>query len=79
MIKRKEWIKFVEVKDTGKTKIFEVYNKKHGGYGGQIRWYGGWRGYAYYPENDSRYDSDWLYEVAEFIDRLMLQRKLKKL
>jgi hypothetical protein len=67
------FLRFIEVGDTGKTKLYEV-----GGRDvvlGQIKWFAPWRRYCFYPHADTLFDSSCLTEVNIFINTLMEGRK----
>lgn len=49
-----------------KTGTFEVMNLKQDISVGEIRWYGGWRKYVYYPHADTYYDPRCLELIAIF-------------
>jgi len=49
---------------SGKTKIFEV--KSGGLILGKISFFGRWRKYCFYPDNDTLFDHLCLTEIAEF-------------
>lgn len=73
-----KWINFVESGDTGKTKIFEVQNKDSLQFIGKIKWYGPFRQYSFFPNDNTVYERQCLLDITKFIHHLMLQRKLKK-
>ncbi len=50
---------------TGITKIWDVVS---GGYIGKVSWYGPWRKYCFYPNDNSLYDQTCLREVADFLE-----------
>lgn len=75
--KEKKWVVFEEtLSDTGKTKIWRLFNVENEHFLGEIRWYGGFRKYVFYPSNDSLYAPSCLREITEFIETEMLKRKL---
>jgi hypothetical protein len=76
--KKGEFVDFIEIGDTGKTKRYSI-NTKTGDLFGGIQWYGAWRKYCFFPSANTIWDSKCLNEVNDFISRLMEQRKqLKK-
>ncbi len=72
-----EYITFVEVADTGKTKIFEVRSTSSGASLGMVKWYGPWRQYIFCPAVTTVWNIDCLQAVTEFIKRLMAERVRK--
>lgn len=68
--------KYIEIReaglsDTGKTAIWEVMNIRDSTLCGEVRWYGGFRKYCFYPADDSMlYDSDFLRLVADHLDKV---------
>lgn len=69
------WLEFVEIKDTGKTKVWSVRNRENGFVLGQVKWYGGFRKYAFFPVGGTIYDPPCLYDVAHFMQTKMNERK----
>lgn len=67
------YLRFDEINDTGKTKVWEV-NHVNGTFLGEIKWFSNWRRYVFMPIN-SLLDSVCLGSVKEFIDEQMDLRK----
>jgi hypothetical protein len=70
---------FTEVKDTGKTKVWDVHNNDHGAYLGQVKWRSGWRQYVYTDESLGPdafviWSGDCLAELTEFVNARMSER-----
>lgn len=63
-----KWIDFLFKLDTGKTKVWSVLAKRDGTLLGYIRWFGRWRGYAFYPEPDMVFEQDCLRDIAAFTE-----------
>lgn len=65
-----EWISFALVGATpsGKTKIWNVVLKDQSLIGGQIRWWGAWRKYAFFPKENTLYEEDCLRTIALFCE-----------
>ena len=57
--------------DTGKTFIWSVMDRDECYALGTIKWYGHWRGYAFFPEphEETLYEQTCLREIADFIER----------
>jgi hypothetical protein len=72
-----KWIDFKEMPQTGKTKIYQVVPKEYpGSCLGEIKWYGSWRCYAFYPFPNCVFEKTCLKDITSFIENLMLQRKV---
>lgn len=72
-----KWIEFIQVtrsETVRKTHIFEVRSKTQGSILGTVEWFGRWRRYSFFPNDDTIYDAICLRDIAEFCDRLMTQR-----
>lgn len=66
-----EYIRIDEdgVSPSGVTKRWRVINKRTNEKVGAIKWYGGFRKYCFFPEDDTLlYDSDCLRLIADFLD-----------
>ncbi len=63
---------------TGKTKIVTVLSKNHGDTLGQIRWFGRWRQYAFFPANDTVFNPGCMQDICDEIERLMGERRKPK-
>ena len=70
------WIEFVCVGDTGKTRRWVVQEKRDGAPLGEIRWFGRWRTYAFYPARETVYEPTCLGDIAAFINAEMEKRKV---
>lgn len=75
-----KWIKFAEqVPFPGqKTKRFNCYNKEHESLIGEVRWYGGFRKYSFFPASNIVFENQCLKDIASFLEKLMLERKIEK-
>jgi len=69
------WLTFVEVHDTGKTKVWDVRNAENGSLLGQVRWHGAWRQYVYSTAADVVWNPACLDELAAFIRDQMAARR----
>ena len=68
-----EYIEFVEVGDTGKTKLFEV-RRLGGATLGMVKWYGPWRQYTFMPCAVTVWNPECLKAIITFIFGLMDER-----
>lgn len=73
-----EYINISEVHDTGKTKVWNVYDKNNLFTLAEIRWYGSWRKYCFYPQHGTIFDVKCLLEITNFITDRMNERKRPK-
>ena len=73
---KKSWLEFTVIEDTGKTKKWSVTNKSTRVFVGQVKWYGGWRRYAFFTDADMLFDADCLREIADFLEQQMNDRKI---
>lgn len=72
-----KYLEFVETKDTGKTKAFNVISKHGGALLATISWYGPWRQYTMFPVRLTVWNPECLRTIIEFIDGLMEERREK--
>lgn len=68
MIYDKKYLNIIEdsLSTSGKTKIFRVVNIQ-ANILGYIRWYGGWRKYVFYPNEETLFDNNCLEEIRKFL------------
>ena len=62
----------------GKTEIWNVLSKSSGFIIGQIKWYGPWRQYCFFPSPFSVFNPECLSHIINFIKELMAARKKVK-
>jgi len=70
-----KYIEFMEVGDTGKTKIWQVLSRKTAYVLGHIRWYGPWRRYCFFPSPETVFSIDCMEVISANIKYLMDERK----
>jgi hypothetical protein len=70
--------RFTEIKDTGKTKVWNVHNCNDGSWLGHVKWHGAWRKYVFVPAQ-SIWSADCLRDVADFIDEQTRVRRSSKM
>lgn len=73
-----KWIHFSPLLFTGKTTVYNCYNTEHGSLLGQVKWYGGFRKYSFFPEQNIVFETQCLKDIAAFLDKLMLERKTER-
>ena len=79
---KKTWLRFEEESDTGKTKVWSVWNADNGSLLGHVRWRGAWRQYVY-DTSEANYGVVWnpdcMDELTRFIRKQMAFRAIEKL
>lgn len=73
--KETKWMHITLVKDTGKTKVYELFSKDGNFLLGEIRWYGNWRQYAFMPRGNTVFEKQCLKDIVDFLIELMNERK----
>lgn len=69
------WIYFSVAKDTGKTRIYDVFAKEGSILLGKVKWFPSWRKYSFFPEAGTVFEQDCLNDIASFLEELMMLRK----
>ncbi len=69
------YMEFDKVGDTGKTEIWNIISKSSGFILGQIRWFGAWRQYCFYPSANCIFNTSCISDISGMIKELMAQRK----
>jgi hypothetical protein len=59
----------------GKTKRIVIVSKRKFAILGEIKWYGPWRQYAFFPEEATIWNPECMIEVLDCIARLMAERR----
>ena len=70
-----KYIRFETYAQKPKTKLYGVVNIKSGFRIGIIKWYGAWRQYCFYPDEETIFNTDCMEYIIEFIKKLMEERK----
>ena len=60
-----------------KTGVWNVLSTRYDSLG-EIKWFNRWRCYAFFPDEETIFNSVCLSDIKEFIDRLMKERKNAK-
>lgn len=79
-----KWIKFIDEKlsESGKTKIWRLVTiSTFGVLLGEVRWYGPWRKYSFFPNRDLAlvFEKDCLRDIADFCESETAKRKVGRL
>ena len=69
------WLRIVEIGHTGKTWVFDVNAKEGGDNLGQIKWFGHWRKYSFFPNTNTIFEHQCLRDIALTLEILMDERK----
>lgn len=80
MVGGMKWIKTTEIATSasGKTSIWDVHTLDRA-WLGQVKWFGPWRKYAYFPLSGTLYEPDCLRDLAQFCeDSTRAHRDAKK-
>ena len=75
MVAPSKYLEFIFVRDTGKTKAYNVVSTHGGALLATISWYGPWRQYVMFPVRLTVWNPDCLTTIIEFINELMEERK----
>ena len=70
-----KYMEFDKVGDTGKTEIWNILSKSSSFILGQVKWYGPWRQYCFFPSPNSVFNPTCMLNINAFIKELMKQRK----
>lgn len=68
---------FSEESKSGKTKIWDVMSAK-GALIGEVKWFGTWRRYAFFPWPDTIFDAVCLTEISKFCHEKTIAHKEKQ-
>lgn len=69
-----EHLTAIEVKDTGKTKVWRI-DTAHGANLGYVRWWSAWRRYTFWPAHGTIFDVKCMLDIAQFINDEMTRRR----
>jgi hypothetical protein len=76
IIKETKYLRFIDVEAfRQKTKIISIVNIHHDEVIGEIKWFGRWRQYCFYPSDNTIWNTGCLEDVYEVIKNLMNERK----
>lgn len=73
-----EWLRFEQVKDTGKTFAWQVTDKEETALLGLVSWHGPWRKYVFMSGDRVIFDADCLQSVQEFLRARMDEWRANK-
>lgn len=78
IIKETKYLVFALVPTKGKTKSVDIINKHHEEVIGEIKWFGPWRQYCFFPYNNTLWNTTCITDVQEVIDELKKEREILK-
>lgn len=71
-----EYLSFIEDDHyKGKTKRITILSKRHCSVLGEIKWYGAWRQYTFWPDQGTIWNTQCLEDVQNYIRALMAERR----
>jgi hypothetical protein len=75
------WIYFepIGTSESGKTTKHMVRNSDSHYYLGEIKWFGPWRRYAFFPISERVFEEDCLRDIADFCTKLTAGQRRKSL
>lgn len=74
-----KWVIFSLYENTGKTFKYEVLTKDTPPIKlGEVRWFGRWRQYAFFPNFETVFEKQCMRDITNFLETLMAERKAKK-
>jgi hypothetical protein len=76
-IKETTYLRFIDKELRQKTKMVGVVNIHHDEEIGEIKWFGRWRQYCFYPSSNTIWNTECLKEIYDIIKDLMNERKGK--
>jgi len=65
------YIEIIEQESSGKTKRFQIRNRKSGKVIGEIKWYSHWRQYCFFPLGGTVFSAGCMKDIQGFISRAM--------
>ena len=74
MIVDSQYMDFVEIKTSGKTKRYTIFSRSSSAQLGEIKWWGAWRQYCFFPAEDTVFNCGCMEDIQSAIKLLMLER-----
>lgn len=62
-----EYLRAEQLDSPGTTEIWAIHSARHGDVLGQIRWFGRWRQYVFYPVDGALFNAQCLRDIASFL------------
>jgi hypothetical protein len=76
IIKETKYLAFVVAPSKGKTKVVAIVNRHYDEVIGEIRWFGRWRQYCFFPYDGTVWNTDCMESVQEVINQLKKEREI---
>lgn len=70
-----KYLRFEPCQVFEKTSVWNCLSRSSGAVLGQVKWYGPWRRYCYFPACPAVYSPDCLKDIAEFLEGRMTARR----
>lgn len=74
MLMASQYMDFVEINTSGKTKRYAIFSLSNRSQLGEIKWWGPWRQYCFFPADDTVFNSGCMEDIQAAIKLLMLER-----
>jgi hypothetical protein len=68
------YLEFDQIGSTGKTDIWDVRSKSQGSVLGEIKWFGRWRQYCFWPSPNTIFNPECMADISKVIKELMARR-----
>jgi len=72
---KSKYLEFTRIGYTGKTDIWDVESKSQGSVLGEIKWFGRWRQYCFYPSPNTIFNPECMTDISKKIKELMESRR----
>ena len=70
-----EYLDFRVTRQTEKTVVVGVFSRRSDALLGEVKWYGPWRQYTFFPAHDCIFNTGCMEDIIGMIKRLMEERK----
>lgn len=70
-----KYLEFSLIEEKVKTKVVGVWSRKSSNRLGLIKWYGAWRQYAFFPEDNTIFNVECLNDIQIHIKGMMDERR----
>jgi len=65
-----KYLEFLKVAMLPRTNVYSVISKRSGFNLGQIKWYGAWRQYCFFPCGETIWNKDCLADIQKFLKEI---------
>lgn len=72
-----KYLEFTVIEQKAKTEVIEVRSKLHDNVLGIIKWFGRWRQYAFFPVNETIFNTECLNDILKYMKMLHSWRDVK--